>query len=258
MPEGDTVFRTAEVLRHALVGRTVTRCDIRVPRHCTVDLTGHRVDEVISRGKHLFIRVGPASVHSHLKMEGIWRLGRRGAPQRQPHKIRILLEAGEVSATGIDLGVLEILVREHDQETVAHLGPDLLGEDWDPAIAAANLAARGQYCLADALLDQRVMAGIGNVYCNELCFIFGRLPTSPVATLKDPARVVDRAREMLWANRIRPERTTTGDTRPGRRLWVYQRAGQPCRRCGTPIAQSWPDGGDDSARVRYWCPECQR
>lgn len=258
MPEGDTVFRTADALRNALAGRTLTRCDVRVPRYAAVDLTGSTVDEVLSRGKHLFIRVGPASIHSHLKMDGSWRVSRRGTPHRRPHTIRILLEAGNVAAAGMDLGVLEILERERDQDPVAHLGPDLLGPDWDPVAAAANLAARPDRPLAEALLDQRVLAGIGNVYCNELCFLFGRLPSSPVAALNDPARLVNRAREMLWANRIRRGRTTTGNTRPGQELWVYGRSGQPCRRCGTPISQSWPDGRDAEARVRYWCPACQR
>ena len=137
MPEGDTVFRTAAALREALVGKTLTRCDVRVPRYATVDLSGSPVDEVISRGKHLFIRVGAASIHSHLKMDGSWRLSTRGVPA---HKIRILLRAAEVTAAGIDLGVLEILDRDTDQDVVAHLGPDLLGEGWDPQRAAANLA----------------------------------------------------------------------------------------------------------------------
>jgi endonuclease-8 len=258
MPEGDTVFRTAATLRSALVGRTLTRCDVRVPRYAAVDLTGSTVDEVLSRGKHLFIRVGPASIHSHLKMDGSWRVTPRGRTPRPEHKIRILLEAGEIAAAGIDLGVLEILDRDRDQDAVAHLGPDLLGPDWDPVAAAANLAARPDRAIAEALLDQRVLAGIGNVYCNELCFIFGRLPASPVSTLNDPARLVSRAREMLWANRIRRERTTTGNTRADQELWVYGRAGQPCRRCGTAVSQSWPGGREAVERVRYWCPACQR
>src|SRR3954464_12470469 len=130
MPEGDTVFHTAANLRDALVGKTLTRCDIRVPRYATVDLSSHTVDEVISRGKHLFIRVGPASIHSHLKMEGSWRVGNR--PARVDHRARIILEAGDTSAVGINLGVLEILDRDRDGRAVAHLGPDLLGPDWDP------------------------------------------------------------------------------------------------------------------------------
>ncbi|MCV7347417.1 endonuclease VIII Nei2 [Mycolicibacterium rhodesiae] len=255
MPEGDTVFRTAANLREALVGKTLTRCDIRVPRYATVDLAGHTVDEVISRGKHLFIRVGPASIHSHLKMDGAWRVGPKGKPVRNAYKIRIALEAGDIQALGIDLGILEILDRDHDEDAVAHLGPDLLGADWDPKAAAANLAEDPDRPIAAALLDQRNLAGVGNVYANELCFVFGRLPTSPVSSLPDPLRVVTRARDMLWANRTRVNRTTTGNRRGGQDLWVYGRAGEPCRRCGTPIRRA--ESSDDD-RVTYWCPSCQR
>jgi len=251
MPEGDTVFHTAATLRQALVGRTLTRCDVRVPRFATADLTGQMVDEVCSRGKHLFIRVGPASIHSHLKMDGSWRVTSR--PVRNDHRIRIILEANDVRAVGFELGVLEILDRAHDGNAVAHLGPDLLGDDWDPKVAAANLTARPDRPIAEALLDQRVLAGIGNVYCNELCFVSGRLPTAPVSAVSDPHRLVSRAREMLWLNRFRWNRCTTGDTRAGRQLWVYGRAGQECRRCGTAIL--FDDSGD---RVTYWCPACQR
>lgn len=251
MPEGDTVWHTAAVLREHLVGATLTRSDVRVPRFATVDLTGEVVDEVVSRGKHLFIRVGRASIHSHLKMEGSWRIGER--PVRVDHRARIVLEAGTVRAVGVDLGVLEILDRDRDGEAVAHLGPDLLGEDWDAARAAANLMADPQRPIAEALLDQRVLAGIGNVYCNELCFVSGHLPTAPVGAIADPLRLVSRAREMLWLNRFRWNRCTTGDTRSGRQLWVYGRAGQRCRRCATPI-----NVDDTKERVAYWCPSCQR
>jgi endonuclease-8 len=250
MPEGDTVFHTAETLRRALVGRTLTRCDVRVPRFATVDLTGRVVDEVCSRGKHLFIRVGPASIHSHLKMDGSWRVTSQA--KRADHRVRIILEASDIRAVGIDLGVLEILDRAHDGDVVEHLGPDLLGDDWDPKVAAANLTARPDRPIAEALLDQRVLAGIGNVYCNELCFVSGYLPTAPVSAVTDPYRLVSRARDMLWANRFRWNRCTTGDTRTGRQLWVYGRAGQSCRRCRTPI--NYDDRGD---RVAYWCPACQ-
>ena len=249
MPEGDTVFHTAADLRAALAGKALTRCDIRVPRFAAVDLTGHVVDDVLSRGKHLFLRVGPASIHSHLKMEGSWRVGWTGGPA---HRIRAVLETADSRATGIDLGILEVLDRETDLAAVAHLGPDLLGADWDPRTAAENLTADPHRPLAQVLLDQRVMAGVGNVYCNELCFVFGRLPTSPVGTLPDPLRVVQRARDMLWLNRSRWNRTTTGDTRRGRQLWVYGRAGEPCRRCGTAIET---DTGAE--RVTFWCPSCQ-
>src|SRR6185369_13564664 len=145
-------------------------CDVRVPKFATGDLTGSVVDEVLSRGKHLFIRAGDASIHSHLKMDGAWLIG--GQIRRVPaHKVRILLANTDTQAAGIDLGVLEILPRDHDMDTVAHLGPDLLGDDWEPRIAAANLVADPDRPLAAALLDQRVMAGVGNVYANELCFV---------------------------------------------------------------------------------------
>jgi endonuclease VIII len=252
MPEGDTVWHTAAVLRAALVGNALSRCDIRVPKYATVDLTGQVVDEVISRGKHLFIRVGSASIHSHLKMDGSWKVNPASKPSRAGHRIRIILEAGGVAATGIDLGVLEVLERDHDMDVVGHLGPDLLGDDWDPRTAATNLTVDPARPLAEALLDQRVMAGVGNVYCNELCFVTGHLPTAPVGAVKDPLRMVQRARDMLWLNRSRWNRATTGDTRSGRDLWVYGRRGKPCRRCGTPIKSD--SSGD---RVTYWCPVCQ-
>ncbi|GFM17096.1 MULTISPECIES: endonuclease VIII Nei2 [Mycobacteriaceae] len=250
MPEGDTVFRTADKLRTALEGKVLTRCDVRVPRFAAVDLSGQTVDEVLSRGKHLFIRVGAASIHSHLKMDGAWIIGRVRAPA---YKIRIVLETAESRASGIDLGVLEVLDRATDMTAVDHLGPDLLGEDWSAQTAAANLMADPDRPLAEALLDQRVMAGVGNVFANELCFVFGLLPGTAVAQLPDPVRMATRAQQMLWANRLRINRTTTGNTRPGQDVWVYGRAGLPCRRCGTRIETD--KGGD---RVTYWCPTCQR
>jgi endonuclease-8 len=252
MPEGDTVWHTAAVLRDALAGKALTRCDVRVPRYATVDLTGHIVDEVVSRGKHLFIRVGPASIHSHLKMDGSWQVVSRQRPSRAGHRIRIILEAGDVQVAGVDLGVLEILERDRDMDAVSHLGPDLLGDDWDPRTAAANLTADPDRPLAEALLDQRVMAGVGNVYCNELCFVTGYRPTTQARMVKDPLRMVQRARDMLWLNRSRWDRTTTGDTRRGRELWVYGRAGRQCRRCGTII-----ESDSSGERISFWCPSCQ-
>ena len=255
MPEGDTVFRAADKLRTALVGKTLTRCDVRVPKFATVDLTGQVVDEVLSRGKHLFIRVGDASIHSHLKMDGAWLVD--GQIRRVPqHKVRIILETADSRAAGVDLGVLEVLRRDLDMDAVAHLGPDLLGDDWEPRVAAANLTADPDRPLAETLLDQRVMAGVGNVYANELCFVSGRLPSSPVSAVKDPLRIVQRARDMLWLNRSRVNRTTTGNTRAGSDLWVYGRVGRPCRRCGTTI-ESDRAQVTGTERISFWCPVCQ-
>ena len=253
MPEGDTVWHTAVILRQALAGKVLTRCDIRVPRYATVDLTGQVVDEVVSRGKHLFIRVGSVSIHSHLKMDGSWQVNPVGRPSRAGHRIRIILQTADVQAAGVDLGVLEILDRDNDQDAVGHLGPDLLGDDWDPHTAAANLTADPNRPLAETLLDQQVMAGVGNVYCNELCFVTGYRPTTLVTAVADPLRMVQRARDMLWLNRSRWSRTTTGDTRRDRELWVYGRAGQPCRRCGTII-----ESDSSGERISFWCQSCQR
>ncbi|CAJ1584929.1 endonuclease VIII Nei2 [[Mycobacterium] wendilense] len=250
MPEGDTVFRTADKLRTALVGKALTRCDVRVPRYATVDLSGQVVDEVLSRGKHLFIRVDNASIHSHLKMDGSWQTGRVRVPV---HKVRIVLETADSRAVGVDLGVLEVLERAGDVQTVAHLGPDLLGPDWSADVAAANLLADPDRPLAETLLDQRVLAGVGNVYANELCYVFGLRPHTAVGAVADPLRLMQRTQQMLWANRLRVQRCTTGDTRRGRELWVYGRANEPCRRCGTRIETD--RSGD---RVTYWCPACQR
>lgn len=253
MPEGDTVFRTADKLRKALEGKVLTRCDVRVPRYAAVDLSGQVVDEVLSRGKHLFIRVGEASIHSHLKMDGAWVIGRVRVPA---YKVRIVLGTADSVASGVDLGVLEVLERARDMEAVAHLGPDLLGDDWSAETAetaAANLMADPSRPVAEALLDQRVMAGVGNVYANEMCFVFGLRPWTPVSELADPLRVVTRAQQMFWLNRLRVNRTTTGNTRPGQDVWVYGRAGLPCRRCGTPI-----ETDKDGDRVTYWCPTCQK
>ncbi len=149
--------------------------------------------------------------------------------------MRIILEAAGIQVVGSELGQLEILTRADDMTVVAHLGPDLLGADWDARTAAANLVADPDRPIAAALLDQRVMAGVGNVYCNELCFVSGLLPTARVAHVADPMRLVSRAHDMLMANRGRWHRVTTGDSRRGNELWVYGRSGLPCRRCGTLI-----------------------
>jgi endonuclease-8 len=138
---------------------------------------------------------------------------------------------------------------------VGHLGPDLLGPDWVPAEAVRRLEASGEVPIGQALLDQRHLAGLGNVYRAELCFIAGVDPRSPVSSVPDLVRLVDRAHALLVANRDRPDRITTGDRRPGRRLWVYRRRG-PCLRCGTPI-QVGELGPEGQERTIWWCPRCQ-
>ncbi|MGW5075697.1 DNA-formamidopyrimidine glycosylase family protein [Rhodococcus sp. NPDC004095] len=259
MPEGDTVWQAASRLRRALVGAPLTVCDIRVPRFATVDLTPGPVDEVLSRGKHLLIRVGEATVHSHLKMEGEWHVYPAGARWRRPAwQARILLGTEDFLAVGFQLGIVEVLARAEEERAVGHLGPDLLGPDWDTGRAAANLGAEPGRPIGVALLDQRVMAGVGNVYRSELCFLRGVHPATPVADAGEPRAWADLAHRLLTANRDRTVRITTGDRRRGRTTWVYGRAGKPCLRCGTLVAAGMlGDGTPDRERQIFWCPNCQ-
>ncbi|ELP65223.1 DNA-formamidopyrimidine glycosylase family protein [Streptomyces turgidiscabies] len=260
MPEGDTVWQAARRLHIALAGKTLTRSDLRVPKYATADLTGRTVLDVTPRGKHLLTRVeGDLTLHSHLRMDGSWKIyenGRRwsGGPS---HQIRAILGTADLSAVGYRLPVLELLRTADEHRAVGHLGPDLLGPDWNPDQALANLLTDPARPLGEALLDQRNLAGIGNVYKSELCFLLGATPWLPVGdlpadrTTKLPAF----AKRLLEANRDRPARNTTG--RRGQNLFVYGRASRPCLRCQTPVRVA--DQGDGSReRPTYWCPTCQR
>lgn len=259
MPEGDTVWRTARSLHTALAGAMVVRSDLRVPRLATVDLTGRRVLGVVPRGKHLLTRLdGGLTLHSHLGMEGSWRLYRSGARWTggPGHRIRAVLGTDGVSAVGYALPLLELLRTADEPQAVGHLGPDLLGPDWDPDEAARRLSADPARPLGEALLDQRNLAGIGNVYRSELCFLARTAPWTPVRLGPDPHRLVEVARRLLDANKVHGARSTTGNRSRGRLLYVYGRAGAPCRRCGTPVrsAELGPSG---EKRIAYWCPRCQ-
>jgi endonuclease-8 len=257
MPEGDTVYRAAVNLNQALQGATLTGWDLRVPAFATSDLTGERIDNVVSRGKHLLHRVGDFTLHSHLKMEGSWHLYRPGSAWKRPaFQARAILTTADWVSVGFELGVLELIPRADEESVVGYLGPDLLGPDWNSAEAIARLSASPEVPSAVALLDQRNLAGLGNVFANELCFLRGVLPTKPIGETDIPAMVALSSR-LILANRDRTERTTTGDTRPGRQVWVYGRGGKPCRRCGTRIRAG--SIGSDPTRLRdsYWCPRCQ-
>ena len=258
MPEGDTVFRTARTLDQALGGEVLTRCDLRVPAFATVDLAGERMREVASRGKHLLMRVGESSIHSHLKMEGSWHLYRHGSRwQRPAFQARAVLETAEWVAVGFDLGVLEVVPLAREAEMLAWLGPDLLGADWDAGEAVRRLGSAPERPTAVALADQGNLAGLGNEYVNELCFLRGILPTRTVGEVPDVAGLVDLAHRLITANRDRAERTTTGNTRRGAQSWVFARAGQPCRRCGTPIERGSLGRNTLELRNTFWCPRCQ-
>lgn len=256
MPEGDAVWRTARSLDKALSGRVLTASDFRVPAHATVDLAGQRVVETIARGKHLLTRIGDdLTLHSHLRMEGSWVVGRVGVPWRKPaHTARVVLRADAVEAVGFSLGIVALIPRDREQDVVGHLGPDLLGPDWDAARAVANLQRDPDRPLAEALLDQRNLAGIGNVYAAELCFLSGLLPTTPVGDVVALQRLVARAHQLLDANREHPGMPTTGNLRRGSSHWVYGR--RECGRCGTQV-RSEQQGDAGRERVRYWCPACQ-
>ncbi len=256
MPEGDAVWRTARTLDKALSGLVLTTSDFRVPAHATADLVGRTVDETVSRGKHLLTRIGDVTLHTHLMMDGAWLVGRPGERWRRPaHLARVILRCEGVEAVGFSLGVVELVPRSREHEVVGHLGPDLLGPDWDASEAVRRLSAQPDRALGDALLDQRNLAGIGNVYAAELCFLTGRLPATPVGKVDHLERLVARAQQLLTENREHPGMVTTGDLRRGRSHWVYGQ--RECGRCGGRV-QHERAGEPGRERVRFWCPSCQR
>jgi len=261
LPEGDVVWLTARRLRDALAGRVLTLSDFRVPRYATVDLRGRAVREVASRGKHLLIRVeGGVTVHSHLLMEGRWRVREAGPRPPRDHTLRVVLANEEWQALGYSLGVLEIFATaEEEARVLGRLGPDLLDPGWSPELAAEavrRLSERPERAIGEALLDQSRLAGIGNVYKAEILFLRGVHPWTQVRDVPDLPGVVGLSHRLLDANKDRYGHITTGDRRPGREHWVYGRAGRPCRRCGTRIrrADQPSDAGD---RATFWCPRCQ-
>jgi endonuclease-8 len=259
MPEGDTAWRTAQRLHDALAGRALLVGDLRVPQWATVDLAGLTVDDVVSRGKHLFVRAGDLSLHTHLKMEGAWHVHAPGAPWRRPaHTARAVLQNADHEAVGFSLGLVELLDRASEDQAMAWLGPDLLGPDWSLDEAVRRVKADPARPVFLALHDQRNLAGFGNEYVNELCFLHGLLPTRPVAEIYDVARVIERGQRLIMANRSRVQRVFTGNTRRGEHHFVFGRDRQPCRRCGTPIHRG--ELGDDPTRMRntFFCPHCQR
>lgn len=261
MPEGDTVFQTARRQDEALAGALLTGFELRVPRFATADLRGETVHEVVSRGKHLLHRIGDWSLHSHLKMEGAWRLvAPDGRWPRPAFQARAVLGTASVSSIGFELGIAELIPTAEEDTVLGHLGPDLLDPGWDAAHAAEavrRLEEHPETPVFAAVLEQRNLAGVGNAYANELCFLRGVLPTTPIGET-DAAAVVELARRLLVANRDRQPRVTTGDTRPGRRNWVYGRTGLPCLRCGTRLLGGRLGARPGQERIVTWCPLCQR
>ncbi|HVV10404.1 DNA-formamidopyrimidine glycosylase family protein [Amycolatopsis sp.] len=261
MPEGDTVFLAGKTLDRALAGKTLSRSDFRHPALSTAELSGRTVLGVRTVGKHLFTRFsGELSLHSHLKMDGSWEVYAPGARWRHPaHQVRVILDAGDVSAVGFRLHDLELLPTAEESRLVGHLGPDLLDPQWtdeheDRAVAA--LAADGRRELGLALLDQRIMAGVGNLYKVEICFLLGVTPWTPVSEV-DARGAVRLARKLLLVNAWRHDQCTTGDLGRGRQNWVYERTRAGCFRCGGRVRVA-EQGVDVHKRPTWCCPRCQR
>lgn len=255
MPEGDTVWQTARRLE-GLTGQVLTASDFRIPSLATADLAGRRVLETVSRGKHLLTRFEDGlTLHSHLKMEGRWDIQPRGTVWRRPeHQARVVLSTATTEAIGYAV-LVDLVATVAEDSLVGHLGPDLLGPDWDADEAIRRIQRMPHLPVGQALLDQRNLAGVGNIYRAEACFLAGVDPYDPVTAVPDLATVVRLCHRLLEAHRDRHSRITTGDRRPGRRLWVYQRRGG-CLRCGTPIrtGELGPEGQERSV---WWCPSCQ-
>lgn len=283
MPEGDTIYRAARTLNRALAGHVVTAFESVFPHltrvHDDTPITGRTIDSVTARGKHLLMafsgpsapaaRPGQALVlRTHMRMNGSWHVYRPGEPWQRPRRdMRIVVGTAGFVAVAFSVPVAEWLtggdLRRHGELTT--LGPDLLAPGFDAAEAARRLRERSGVEVADALLNQRVMAGVGNVYKSEVLFACRVSPFARVETLT-PAQIdclVSTARRFLQANVTEGlaamttymgfRRTTRRDD-PSERLWVYGRVDEPCRRCGTPIRIA-KQGRD--ARLTYWCPTCQ-
>ncbi len=272
MPEGDSIFRAARALNKALAGRGVTRFESVFPHLTRIDtdrpLRGRTVEGVTSRGKHLLMWFsGDLVLRTHMRMHGSWHIYRPGERWRRPrHEMRIHVATDAFEAVAFTVPVAEFSTRAELERELAGLGPDPLDEDFDAQATAERLRGLGDVAIADALLDQRAIAGIGNVYKSEVLFAARVSPFAAVASLDAATleRIVAIAMKFMRANVTDGStaaivtytglRRTTGRADPSARLWVYGRGGKPCRRCGTPISRA-KQGPD--ARSTYWCSRCQ-
>jgi endonuclease VIII len=272
MPEGDTIFRAAAMLHRVFAGKVVTEFESVLPSLTRVDvdrpLAGRTIESVAARGKHLLMHFsGDLILHTHMRMSGDWHIYRPGEPWRRPHRdMRIVVATSDAVAVGFNIPVAELLTGRdlaHHRQLQA-LGPDLLDPAFDRAEARLRIRALGGDAVADVLLNQRALAGIGNVFKSEILFIAGVDPFTRVSDLSDAAleRVLDVAVKQLRVNVADQRRTlapsrgrrTTGSLHPDKGLWVYGRSGLPCRKCGAAIL-SRKTGTD--TRLTYWCPQCQ-
>ena len=274
MPEGDTIFRAARTLNRALAGQTVTRFDTVLPQLSRIDqdspIVGRTIEAVESRGKWMLMRFsGDLTLLTHMRMNGSWHIYRRGeAWRRGHHRMRLVVETASFVAVGFDVPVAEF----HDSASLARhpslarLGQDVLGEEFDPQQATLRLRELGDFPVGEALLRQSMIAGIGNVYKSEVCFACRVNPFRRVSSLSDAELLclTTKAQEYMRANVTDNSgdgivtytgfRRTTRRADHGARLWVYARHNQACRQCGAAI-QSRKQG--EAARVTFWCPECQ-
>jgi endonuclease-8 len=259
VPEGDTVYLASTRLNAALAGQALTRTDFRVPRYAEVDLAQRVVEGVIARGKHLLFRISEdLTLHTHFKMEGTWHLYRPRARWQGPlWQVRAVLYTESWVAVGFRLPVIDLIARDREEQVIGHVGPDPLGDDWDEVEAVKRVAADPTRSIGEALIDQSNIAGLGNVYRCEVCFLRGIRPDRPVRDVPDLPEVVALAARLLRANRMTGSQVTTGDKRPGRQRWVYARKAEPCRRCGTAIVKQEEGPPGSYARVTYLCPTCQ-
>jgi endonuclease-8 len=260
-------------MHRALAGKTVTRFDSVYPALTRVadahPVVGRTVESVSARGKHLLVAFsGDLVLRTHMRMHGSWHLYRPDDRWQRPmREMRILVATADVVAVGFNVPVAELLTRRElaRHKELRALGPDLLDPAFDRTDAIRRLREHGREGAADALLNQHVVAGIGNVFKSEILFLAGIHPFTPVFRLPDEdlERIVNVARDALQANvltrvqtlSVSMARTTTRAMDPNSRLWVYGRGGKPCRRCGTAI-ESRKTGLD--ARLTYWCPRCQK
>lgn len=276
MPEGDTLMWTAKRLEDALAGKVLTRTDLRVPKLATTDLSGRVTVGVISRGKHLLHRIeGGVTIHSHLKMEGRWatlpapsslmgaEATRAAADVRRvqhAHTTRALIYTADRLALGSKLGVLEVLATAAEHDAVGHLGPDLLGQHWDEerGVAIANLRRDGTRFIGEALLDQRLVAGLGTFWISEMLFLHHVLPWTPLEAVAEEtleAVLADARRLMLISGRTGLQ-TSTGRVGAGEDRLVHARSGLPCVRCNDTIRVAMA-GAPGRERTLFSCPTCQ-
>lgn len=274
MPEGDTIFRTARTLHKTLSGHRATRFETAYAHLARVDderaIRGRLIERCEAAGKHvLIVFEGDLILRTHMRMSGSWHLYRHGERWwRGPQAMRVRIDTADWVAVAFDVPVAEFVTAKQLATTgpVAALGPDLLKPDFDRDEAIRRVRAAGALPIAQALLDQRLVAGIGNVYKSEVLFLAGIHPDMPSSAVPQDAmeRIMDLGRSLLGANVVegtpgaiqtyRSLRRTDRRSDPADSLWVYSRAGQPCRKCGTAIAAK--KMGLD-ARTTYWCPACQ-